>query len=221
MESEILWSNPSSIGMGGSGVKGGSGGSGGNVAGKARLRLEIPQEKDARLSADREMYGGDMSTRADTHLLNEAIFGVDPEAEALLVEMKWEVETLLNAVQTASVLAADQGKVLSVQIQFSQPGLKEINKECGGTKWRKILADFAQECALSQVCQIRFHLIDSVSAAEAHQLETHAQRYCIELASDDLRGFLCQFYSLRLCLPWVCQSSAMDTYSRSLPEYLW
>jgi len=135
-----------------------------------------------------------MSTQAATHRLNEVIFGVDPEAEALSVEMKWEIETFLNAVQAASVLAADQGKVLSIQIQFCQPGLTEINEECGSTKWRKTLADFATECALSQVCQIRFHQFDSVSATEAHLLETHAQRYCIELASDDPCGLLCRLY---------------------------
>ena len=123
--------------------------------------------------------------------MNEVILGVDLEAEELLVEIKWEIENFLDAVQSASVLAADEGKVLSVQIQFAQPDLKEINRECGGTKWRKTLADFAKECALSQVCQIRLVKIDSVSVAEAHLLETHAQRYCIELASDDPRGVLC------------------------------
>ena len=86
------------------------------------------------------MYGGDMSTQAVTHRLNEVIFGVNPQANALLDEMKVEVKTFLNAVQAAIVLATDQGKFLSVQIQFSQPGLKEIKKECGGTKWRKKLA---------------------------------------------------------------------------------
>jgi len=38
-------------------------------------------------------------------------------------------------------------------------------------------------------------MLDSVSAAKAHQLETHAQQYCIGVASDDPDGTICQFYS--------------------------
>jgi len=178
--------------MGGSG---GSGGSGGNAARKTRFSLESPQEKTARNIVQREMYGGDMSTQAATHRLNEVIFGVNPQAKALLVQMKVEIENFIYAVFSLSVLATDQGKVLSVQIQFAQPGLTAINQECGGTKWRRILAEFAKECALSQVCQIRFTQFDSVCVPDAHLLETHAQQYCIHIVSDDPRGLLCQFYS--------------------------
>ena len=179
----------------------GKGGSGGNAARKARRSLENPEEKAARLSAGRAMAGGDMSTQAATHRLNEVVFGVDPANEELMVEMEWEIENFLDAVQRASVLAVDQGKVLSVQIQFSQPDLTQINQECGGTKWHIVLTDFAKICALSQVCQIRLTQFDSVSAADAHRLETHAQRYLIELASDDPCGFLCQFYGVTSVSP--------------------
>ena len=96
----------------------------------------------------------------------------------------------------ASVLAADQGKVLSVQIQFTQPGLAAINRECGGTKWRRVLAEFAKECAVRQICQICSAHLDSVSVADDHLLETHAQQYYIRMASDDPRGLIYQFYSV-------------------------
>jgi len=141
------------------------------------------------------MYGGDMSTQAVTHRLNEIIFGVNPQAEALLVEMKVEIDNFIDAVYRVSVVSTDESKVLSFQIQFAQPVLKEINKECGNTKWRKIIAEFERECAVRQVCQIRFAQLDSVSAADAHQLETRAQQYFIHMASDDTGDLICQFYS--------------------------
>jgi len=74
-----------------------------------------------RNSARRAKYGAGMTTQAATHRLNEVIFGVDQEAEDELVVMKWEIEDLIDAVLRSSVVAADQGKILSVQIQFAQP----------------------------------------------------------------------------------------------------
>jgi len=162
---------------------------------KIKLSLMSPQENLARLGAQRERYGGDMCTQAVTHLLNELIFGVNPQAEALVEARKVEIENFIDAIHGASVLAADQGKVLSVQIQFAQPGLSAIKQKCGSTKWHRILAAFGKECGVRQVYQIRFFMLDSVSAAEAHLLETHAQQCCIGMASDDPNGTICQFYS--------------------------
>jgi len=194
------------------GVSGGSGGSGGKrhdgrkrnsvpelfkdrERKRNKFRLMSPQDKIARLGALREQYGGDMCAQVDTHMLIELIFGVDLQAEALLEERKVEIENFIDAMHGASVLAGDQGKVLSVQIQFAQPGRSSIHQECGSTKWRRILAEFGVECAVRQVCQICFFMLDSVSAAEAHILETHAQQYCIGMVSDDPNGTICQFYS--------------------------
>jgi len=180
--------------MGDSGGSGDKGGKGGNATRKARRSRESPQQKAARFSADRARYGGYLSVQVATRLLIEVIFGVDPELEDLLVEMQWDIENFLCAVQRASVFLADLGKVLSIQIQFSKSGLTDINRECGSTKWNNVLGDLAQECALSQVCQIRLAQFDSVSVAAVHQLETFAQRFCIEMASDDPYGYLCQLF---------------------------
>jgi len=125
----------------------------------------------------REKYGGAMTVQAATHLLITIIFGVDPQDETLLVEQKWEIDKFLDAVQSASVFAADQGKVLTVQIQYAQPGIVTIQEECGGTYWQRRLSEFAKECGLVQVCQIRFTHIDSVSAVHAHLLES--QQYLL------------------------------------------
>jgi len=78
-------------------------------------------------------------------------------------------------VQDASVFAADQGKVLTIQIQFVQSGRWAILEESGGSPWRIKLSDFAHECELLQVCQIRFTHFHSVSADHARLLESHAQ----------------------------------------------
>jgi len=99
-----------------------SGGSGGNTARKIRLSLESPQEKAARNSAQREMYGGDMSTQADTHRLNEVIFGVNPQAKALLVQMKVEIENFINAVHRASSLTQS----LLTTLTYWRPTLSDI-----------------------------------------------------------------------------------------------
>ena len=99
------------------------------------------------------------------------------------------------AVHGASVLAAEQGKVTTVQIQFAKSGRSEINKECGGTVWRRTLETFGLECGVRPICQARFFMLDAVSAAEVHQLETYAQQYCIGVASNDPDGTICQFYS--------------------------
>ena len=166
-------------GAGGSGGKGGSGGAdgsgGGNSARKRRRDLESPEETAARLRKRRKNDGTGFTVQAATHLLNQIIFGVDEDIEANMVEMKWELDTFFDAVQRPSVVAVDQGKVLSVQIQYAQPGLATINAECGVTKWRLKLTQFAEECALFQVCQIRLTNFDSVSVTDAHLLESYAQ----------------------------------------------
>ena len=95
-----------------------------------------------------------------------------------------------------SFFAADQGKVLSIQIQFVQPGRRAILDESGDTIWRRKLEDFETECGLSEVCQIRFTHWQSVSTGHAHLLESHAQRYMIQLTSYDPDGVIYQFYSV-------------------------
>ena len=114
------------------GVSGGSGGSGGKrhdgrkrnsvpelfkdrERKRNKFRLMSPQDKIAWLGALRDQYGRDMCAQVDTHMLIELIFGVDLQAEALLEERKVEIENFIDAMHGASVLAGDQGKVLSVR----------------------------------------------------------------------------------------------------------
>ena len=113
-----------------------------------------------------------MTVQSATHLLLAKLF---PQDETLLVERKLELEKFLVAVKRASVVAADQNKVLTIQIQFVQPGRRTIRAETDGTVWRDKLSDFAQECGLIRGSQIRFTHLHSVSSGHAHLLESHAK----------------------------------------------
>ena len=104
--------------------------------------------------------------------MNRIIYGADEDSEWDIVQMQCELGNFFKAVKVVSVVLAKQQKVFSVQIQFAKPGL---NAECGSTDWRLKLRQFAEECALLQGCQIRLANFDSVSATDAHLLETYAQ----------------------------------------------
>jgi len=231
-------------GSGGSGSSGGSGGSGdsGDSGGKRhggrkrnsvlelfkhterkriKYSLMSPQDKIARLGALRDQYGGDMCVQAATHMLNEPIFGVNPQAEALLEERKVEIENLINAMYGVSVLAVDQGKVLTVQIQFVQPGLSGINKECGNTKWRSILAEFGIECAVRQICQTRFFMLDSVLLPRLTYWRPTLSNVALAWHPTIPMAPSASSILLHLCLPLTCQCSALAPYSKAAPERLW
>jgi len=109
--------------------------------------------------------------------------------------MDIELSGFLDAVQAASIMAADQGKILPVQIQYTRTGIKEILRETDNTKFRKKHQDFADEGGLIQLFQIRLTNVDPVSAQDAHKLESYAQRYLINLASYDCGSTLHQNYN--------------------------
>ena len=139
-----------------------------------------------------------LGVQAAIHLLLALLF---PRCAALLVAQKWEIDNLLDAVQRASHIAADQSKVISIQIQYAQPGCYEVLKESRGGPWPSKLSDFGKECGLRkvcevlrQVCQVTFTNLHSNSSGHAHLLESHAQRKMIDLTSRDVEGAIYQFY---------------------------
>ena len=113
-----------------------------------------------------------------------------------MVDMECELSFFFDAVHKASVVAAQQGTILAVQIQYTQTGLVEILAETGGWKWRMKLKEFAVECALIQLCQIRLTNLDPVSASDAHKLETYAQRCLMLLTSYDPCSVINQFFDV-------------------------
>ena len=119
----------------------------------------------------------------------------------MLVELKLEVEKFLVAVKVASLELAAQNKVLTVQIQFVQPGHRAVQAETDGTVWRAKLSGYVQECGLIRAFQIRFTHLHSVSADHVHILETHAQKYMINLTSYDLDGKIGLFFSAAAVSP--------------------
>ena len=84
-----------------------------------------------------------LGVQAAIHLLLALLF---PRCAALLVAQKWEIDNLLDAVQRASHIAVDQSKVISIQIQYAQPGCYEVLKESRGGPWPSKLSDFGKEC---------------------------------------------------------------------------
>ena len=91
-------------------------------------RAALSQEdKAARNKTRRDKHKWALTVQAATHLLFALLF---PQCEALLVQQKWEIDKFLDAVQAASHLAADQGKVMAIQIQFVQPDCRAIHTEC-------------------------------------------------------------------------------------------
>jgi len=197
--------------MGGSG---GRGGSGGNAARKRKLASESEEEKKARRKVEsgkaaahadkparmiarnkgkREKLKNVNSAQRNTHILLAVLFKTLAFA-AMLAEQKMEVDTFLIAVHHASTIAADQGKVMAVQIQFARPGCQAIETECRGRTWPGTLSAFGQECGLREVCHVTFTNTRSFSAAHAHELETHAQHKMINLTSRERHGTINQFY---------------------------
>jgi len=55
-----------------------------------------------------------------------------PRCEELLVQQKLEIDKFLDAVHAASPIAADQGKIMAIQIQFAQPGRSAVQLESRG-----------------------------------------------------------------------------------------
>jgi len=141
-----------------------------------------------------------LCVQAAIHWLLAHLFPVCAE---LLVEQKWDIDNFLGAVDTASYIAADQSKVMSIQIQFAKPGIGEIMKETCGSKWSNKLSDFGAEFGLLQVCQCTFTNLHPNSAGHTHLLESHAQRTMIDLTSRDPESTIYQFYNASAAKPGV------------------
>jgi len=195
----------------GGGGSGGRGGSGGNASRKRKRETESQDEKTARRKVandkqaqrtpeqreainkrSRDKYRLVISVQEAIHLLLAHLFPVCAE---LMDEQKRDIDNFLGAVNTASYIAADQSKAMSMQIQFARPGEEEIMKETRGTTWRNKLSAFGADFGLIQVCQCTFTNLHPNSPGHTHQLETHAQRTMIDLASRDPQSTLYQFYN--------------------------
>ena len=160
-------------------------------------KLAASSKKPARMAKDnkarRTKRQKAVSAQKNTHRLLAVLFKTIAFA-AMLAEQKMEIDTFLIAVHHASTIAADQGKVMAVQIQFAQSGSQAIELECRGRAWPGILSAFGQECGLREVCHVTFTNTRSFSAVHAHELETHAQRKMINLTSRERHGTINQFY---------------------------
>jgi len=141
----------------------------------------------------REKRENNASAQKITHMLLAVLFKTIALA-AMLAEHQTEIDTFLIAVHHASTIAADQGKVMAVQVQFAPSGSQAIENECRRRAWPGILSAFGQECGLREVCHVTFTNRHSFSAAHTHQLETHAQKTMINLASRERHGTINQFY---------------------------
>ena len=157
-----------------------------------------PEEDEAKLTARREQRGGALSAQSATHLLLAKLFPLD---DLILHHQKLEIEKFLDAVQVTSQELASQNKVVTAQIQFVQPGIAEVLNETDNTVWRAQLSAWSQECGVTRRSQIRFTHVHSVSANHAHVLETHAQKYMINLTSYDLDGKIGLFFSAAAVSP--------------------
>jgi len=190
---------------------GGSGGRGGNASRKRKLAAESQEEKTARrkVATDlwaqkspeerevvnnkkRECRRRTISVQEATHLLLGKLF---PASSELLGEQKCVIKNFLGAVNSASYIAADQAKAVSMQIQLARPGQSEIAKETHNTNMRNKLSDFAEKFGLIQVCQCVFTNEYPDPPAHTHLLESHAQHTMIDLASRDPDSTLYQFYN--------------------------
>jgi len=120
---------------------------------------------------------------------------------AILGQHKLEIEKCIDAVKVLSQELAKQNKVATVQIQFVRPGIQEVIQETDNTQWRAILVDWAQEIGATRGSQIRLTNVHSVSADDAHELESHAQRYMIEVTSYDPDGKISLFFSAAAASP--------------------
>ena len=154
-----------------------------------------PEEHEAELTARREQRGGALSVQSATHLLVAKLYPLD---DSILGQQN---EKFLDDVQVASQELASQNKVRTAQIQFVQPGIAEVLNETDNTVWRAQLSAWSQECGVTRRSQIRFTHVHSVSANHAHVLETHAQKYMINLTSYDLDGKIGLFFSAAAVSP--------------------
>ena len=127
--------------------------------------------------------------------MSELVNGVDPLAELKMTDMECELGGFFKAVQKVSIMAAQQGKILAVQTQYTQTGIVEIVKETDNTKWRRRLQDFQVEGGLRRLFQIRLTNVAPVSAQDAHKLETFAQRCLMLLTSYDGGSVINQCYN--------------------------
>jgi len=157
-----------------------------------------PEEREAKNKKGRAKYCMALCVQGAIHWLLAHLFPVCAE---LLDEQKWDIDNFLDAVNTASYIAADQSKVMSMQIQFARPGEVEIMKETRGTKWCNKLSGFGADFGLIQVCQCTFTNLHPNSPGHTHLLETHAQRTMIDLTSRDPESTLYQFYNASAAKP--------------------
>ena len=214
---------------------GGSGGSGGNASRKRKRETESQDEKTARRKVandkqaqmspeqreainkrSRDKYRLVISVQEAIHLLLAHLFPVSAE---LLDEQKRVIGNFLGAVNTASYIAADQSKALSMQIQFARPGMDEIMKETRATKWRNKLSAFGADFGLIQVAQCTFTNLHPNAPGHTHLLETHAQHTMIGLTSRDPESTLYQFYNASAASPVACLCSGRDTCVTARTEF--
>jgi len=130
-----------------------------------------------------------------THLLSRLVNGVDPHAELIMTEIECELSGFFKALQKVSIMAAQQGKFLAVQAQYTRPGIAEIVRETDKTDMRRKLQDLEVEGGLRRLFQIRLTNVDPVSAQDAHKLETFAQRCLMLLTSYDGGSVIYQCYN--------------------------
>jgi len=158
-----------------------------------------------------------MSAQGATHALLAKLF---PRDDAMLDQAKFEIQQCLDAVIVASQALAKQCKVVTVQIQFVQPGIKEVLKETDNSKWRAMLVDWSGECGVTQGSQIRFINVHSVSTEHAHELETHAQRYMINETSYDPDGKIGLFFSAATVSPQGMSVLTVGNMCSAVPHVL-
>jgi len=153
-----------------------------------------PIEKEALLEALRVKNRTDTTAQEAAHQLINLIVIPSPADLERMHETKEELEDIIIAIRDLSVMAAEVGKVISAQIQFTKTGRIELRKECYQVM-KKTVKAFEREVAVQKICTVQFFMRHPVSTDKAHQLESYAQQYCIRMASDDSEGTICQFYS--------------------------
>jgi len=180
-------------------------------------KAQTPEWHDAKNLKRREQYSGAMSVQGATHAL---IAKLCPRDDAMLDQAKVEIEKFVDAVIVASRTLAKQGKVATAQVQFAQPGKIEVIKETANTRWRATLADWSQECGLTQGPQIRFINVQSIPSDQAHQLETHAQRYMINKTSYEPDGKIGLFFSAAAVSPMGMSVLSIGDLCSGVPHVL-
>jgi len=123
--------------------------------------------------------------------LNRIIHGTDEAGESAMVDKKCELDLFYSALVKTSGVLAQQGKIVSV----ATVAIAEIMAETNNCKMRQMRQDVVRECAVIPLLQIRLTNKDPVSASQAHELETHAQRRLMQLTSFDPRSNVIQLYN--------------------------